>query len=480
MPARVPTPGAFELFRQGAIVLARISANGFRVDTDYVKKTRSELRHRIHEQKEELYEHKLWLTWKKHYGSVASLGKRKQLGHILFDILKYPCRERTAPSAKHPKGQPKVDEAAFDSLALQAKEGDKNIEFLKKYIRLSKNQTVDGTFLGQISDEEVDGFIHTQYNLNIAESTRSTSEAPNLQNMPIRDPEQGKYIRQAFIPRSPNHHILEIDFSGNEIKSSYEYHQDPVFYRDITTGDMHRDTAAEIFCTKKIKVTKQMRQAAKGCFVFPQFFGDYFVNCAEGLWDEIARCKMEVDGVDMKLHLNRHGIYEYGEKVSNYGTGRIETTKGTFLEHIRQIEQRFWNERFKVYTQWKQEHWENYVRKGWCRMLTGFVVQGPYNRKQVINYPIQGTAFHWLLWSLIQIDNYIRKNKLRSRIVNQIHDSIILDVHKDEKDDLIEYCVYIMTKAITKHFTWITAPMEVEVELAPLGASWHLKEKVKI
>lgn len=477
MPA-VPTPEAIELFRQGAIALARMSANGFRVDTDYLQKARETLSKRIREKQDALREHDLWKLWKKKFGSEASLNKRKQLGHLLFDVLKYECRERTAPSAKHPEGQPKVDEAAFDSLALQADANDPTIRFLKDYIRLSKDQTANGTFLGQIHDETVDGYIHTIYNLNIAESTRSTSDSPNLQNMPVRDKEQGAIIRPCFIPR--HDHILEIDFSGNEIKSSYVYHKDPTFYRDITTGDMHRDTAAEIFFVDKDKVTKEMRQAAKNKFVFPQFFGDYFVNCAEGLWDEIERCKMQVDSTDMKKHLRKNGVKEYGEKFSNYDTGRIETNRGTFLEHVRQIEQSFWQDRFQVYTAWKQEHWEKYVKRGYCRMKTGFVVQGPYNRKQVINYPIQGTAFHWLLWSVIQIDKFIRKNKLKSVLVNQIHDSIILDVTESEKDLLIEQCVYIMTKAITKHWEWIDAPMEVEVELAPKGASWHEKAKVKL
>jgi DNA polymerase-1 len=466
MKPRVATPEAIELFRRGAITLARISANGFRVDTNYVTKTRAELGSRILQKAEELREHDIWKIWKKHFGSEASLNKRKQLGFILFEVLKYPCREYT----EH--GKPKVDETAFDALSLTAKADDPTIQFLKKFIRLEKDKRSDGTFLKGIQDETVDGLLHTIFNLNIAESYRSTSDSPNLQNMPIRDKIQGEAIRRSFIPRW--HHLLEIDFSGNEIKSSYCYHKDPTFYRDITTGDMHRDTAAEIFFLSKDKVSKDMRQAAKNKFVFPEFFGDYYINCAEGLWDEIIRSKLNVDGVDMREYLKKHGIKKLGSLDS-----KDQDNSGTFVGHIKKIENSFWSDRFGVYTEWKNQWWESYVAKGWCRMLTGFVVQGPYNRKQVINYPIQGAAFHWLLWSLIQIDDYLRKNKMKSLLVNQIHDSIILDVHKRELSDVIEFCVQTMTVAITKFYTWISAPMEVEVDLAPLGASWHFKEKYK-
>lgn len=446
-----------------------------KVDTEYLVKERARLGKKILEAEERLREHDVWKLWRKHFGSEAALSKRRQLGHILFEVLGYECRERTAPTPSHPKGQPKVDETAFESISLmmEGKE-DLTVDFLKDFVRREKDIKADGTFLHGIQEETCDGFLHGNFNLNIPESFRSSADNPNTQNWPIRDKEQGKIIRQCFIPRGKDRHILEIDFFGNEIKSSYCYHKDPTYFHDITTGDMHRDTAAEIFFLKKKDVVKEQRQAAKNKFVFPQFFGDYYINCAQGLWEEIIRTKLNVNGVEMREWLKSKGIKKLGSLDP-----KDQIVPGTFTAHIKKIEDSFWNNRFKVYTAWKNEWWEQYVRRGWCRMLTGFVVQGPYNRKQVINYPIQGAAFHWLLWSLVEIDKYLRKHKMKSLIINQIHDSLIFDAHKDELDHLIEISVKIMTKLITKYFTWICVPMDVEVEVAPLGLSWHAKEKRK-
>ena len=113
-------------------------------------------------------------------------------------------------------------------------------------------------------------------------------------------------------------------------------------------------------------------------------------------------------------------------------------------------------------------------------MLTGFVVQGLLGRDQVVNYPIQGSCFHVLLWSIIRLTKWLNKHKLQSRLVGQIHDSIIAVVHKDELEDYLEAANWIMTKAVRKAWDWIIVPLEVEAEVAPVGASWHEKEKVEI
>jgi DNA polymerase I-like protein with 3'-5' exonuclease and polymerase domains len=153
---------------------------------------------------------------------------------------------------------------------------------------------------------------------------------------------------------------------------------------------------------------------------------------------------------------------------------------GTFIAHIKKVEFDFWNRRFKVYKQWKDSWWEEYQRTGQAQTLTGFVFDGLYDRKKIINYPIQGTAFHCLLWSLIRLQKLLMKKRMKSLIVGQIHDSIVADVPAKEKDDYLELANRVMTVDIKKHWNWITTPIEVEAEVTPLNRSWFEKEEVKI
>ena len=112
--------------------------------------------------------------------------------------------------------------------------------------------------------------------------------------------------------------------------------------------------------------------------------------------------------------------------------------------------------------------------------LTGFRIEGLYKRNEVINYPVQGSAFHWLLWSLIRIQKLLKKYKMKSLLVGQIHDSIVGDVHKKELRDYLDIVKQVMTIDVRKHWEWIIVPLRIEAEVAPVGGSWFDKKEVKI
>jgi DNA polymerase I-like protein with 3'-5' exonuclease and polymerase domains len=102
------------------------------------------------------------------------------------------------------------------------------------------------------------------------------------------------------------------------------------------------------------------------------------------------------------------------------------------------------------------------------------------DRKQVSNYPAQGSAFHCLLWCLIQIQKTIKKHHMKSVIIGQIHDSVLADVARGELRDYMEIAHEIMSVKLKKHWKWIIVPMEAECEVAPPGESWYKKAEVKI
>ena len=191
-------------------------------------------------------------------------------------------------------------------------------------------------------------------------------------------------------------------------------------------------------------------------------FVDKYINCV-------------IPDPQLEFLFESMGIYELGACDPDK-----EPEERTFEKHLQRIEYDFWNKKFKVYNQWKKDWYKEYLEKGYFKMLTGFVVEGLYDRKQVINYPPQGTAFHWLLWSLIRIQKKMNKYHMKSLIVGQIHDSIVGDIHRKERKDYLEIAKQVIYEDIRKHWKWINVPLIVEVEVAPVGGSWYEKKEIKI
>ena len=194
------------------------------------------------------------------------------------------------------------------------------------------------------------------------------------------------------------------------------------------------------------------------------------------MWNAVIARKIKTnDGVSLIKHLRRKGIIELGDCDPEKSP-----RKNTFEKHMKEVEDDFWNRRFKVYKQWKKDWYYAYLKKGYFDTLTGFRIEGWYDRKQVINYPPQGSAFHWLLWSLIRIQKLLNKYNMRSLIIGQIHDSIVSSVYKRELRNYLEICQQVMTVDIRKYWDWIIVPLRIEAEAAPVDKSWYDKVEVKI
>jgi DNA polymerase-1 len=301
-------------------------------------------------------------------------------------------------------------------------------------------------------------------------------------------------IRGGIIP-SKGHQILELDYSQLEVRIAAAYHQDPTMLKYINdkTTDMHRDMAQQVFKIKKYDKSKTghgvLRAATKNGFVFPAFYGDYHVGFAESLssakWGNLPKhgTWTENDGIPfhkgtLGAHLIKHGIDHLGLPVYKNGN-RVSEATG-FTKHLRDIERHFWNKRFPVYNQWKEDWYQEYLQKGYFYNKTGFTFQGVMNKKDCINYPVQSSAFHVLLWSLIQATKVMIRERWKTRIIGQIHDAIVLDVHPDELDHVIAVMKCIMENDVKQRFKWINVPLEIEAELCPVDASWNKKEEYKI
>ncbi|MFW6352172.1 MAG: DNA polymerase, partial [Bacteroidota bacterium] len=454
----------YQLLHEGALALSQVSQNGIVVDVEYCKRKSKFLGRKMDREIEKLKRTELGETWLELFSEPKWATGDAQLREVLFGKNGFQIEPiKFTEKTKYKKNPtPATDAEALEQIDLDG------IDELR---RIKKWQQTRATFLAGIIREAVRGVLHPFFSLHTVQTFRSSSQNPNWQNVPVRDPEIGKLIRQAVHPRK-GRLLVEIDFSGVEVRVAACYHKDPVMIADITDPDrdMHRDLAQEAYIltleemgAKGGKGYKLIRYSGKNGFVFPQFYGDFYRNNAKAMWHNIDSLDLHrADGTDLKTHLRSHGIKNYLD----------------FEEHIKKVENWFWKEKYPVYNTWGENWYATYRERGWLEMLTGFRCSGLMRRNQVINYPVQGAAFHCLLWSLIHLQKWLKANHMKSLIIGQIHDSIILDIHPDEYDAVLSMAYRIMEQKIREVWKWIILPLEVEAEVSPIGASWNLKKEI--
>ena len=469
------TPEAYDLFHRGQIALAHVEANGIKVDEEYLDRVTVETTREIDTLTERLLRDPLWSKWRAAFGAKSKLGSRDQLSYLMFKVLGHKSKGATEGG-----GRDKADQSALQSLKLP---------FVDDYLLREKLVKLRSTNLGGIKREVCNGRLHPSFNLaggnadddkGGAQTYRSSSSGINFQNLPNRDPVLSRKCRTAFVASGPDFILAEADFKGIEVGISVCYHLDPTLRRYVAdkTTDMHGDMARQIFFLSPDQVKgmkKTVRHAAKNMFVFPQFYGSFYIDCARDLWEYVEGADVRTpDGTSVLDVLRRNGIKDLGA---------LDMTRpprpGTFEHHIKKIEDHFWNVRFPVYTAWKKKWYKQYLDNGGFYLKTGFLVEGVYRRNQVINYPVQGAAFHCLLWCLIELQGWLTKNNMRSKIVGQIHDSMILDLHRTEIQKVFNKVRQIMMVDLPKKWPWIVVPLEVEIEASKAGKSWADKQAVE-
>lgn len=461
MKFKCTTLDAYNLLHEGSLVMAEMERNGICVDMDYVKKTKVEIQNRIDKLTDEIKQDEIYKVWRKEYGSKTKLSSREQLGQIMYKKMGYKSKENTEG------GRYKADEKAMEDIG---------IPFVKKYLQCEKLKKAKNTYLSNIERETVDGIIHPNFNLNTVVTFRSSSDHPNFQNIPMREPDVKKLVRQCFIPRKGNH-IVDMDFKGSEVSGACWYHKDPVMidYINDPTKDMHGDMALQIFMISKKQLTKELRHVIKNKFVFPQFYGDWWLSCARNIWRDVGLLNLKTaNDIPIKAWLKKKGITELGT-----GDSKIIKPK-SFEAHLKAVEEDFWYDRFSVYQDWKDRWWADYQDRGYFKMLTGFIISGHLNRKQCVNYPVQGSSFHGLLWSVIRISQLLKKYKMKTKLIGQIHDDVVSDVPDNELKNYLEIATDVITVQLEKHWPFIITPMKVEVEVTPIDKSWYYKEAYKI
>jgi hypothetical protein len=197
-----PTPECVKLFLDGAKTLARIEHNGVRIDEARLDRTISHVESEIKKVTTELRAHPLWGEWRKRFGREAKIGSGPQLAWLVYQHLGYEPREFT------PTGLPSTEESAFETV---------EEPFVGRYFRLKKLKKIQETYLRGMKGELAGGFLHPFYHIHTTVTGRSSSSDINWQNLPIRDEELGRLIRDCVVPRK-GRVFAESDFGAMEFR----------------------------------------------------------------------------------------------------------------------------------------------------------------------------------------------------------------------------------------------------------------------
>lgn len=363
-------------------VLTNMEFEGIKVDVDFLNSYSKELEVDAKAAEEKVYEAA---------GVRFNLASPKQLGEVLFEKLQLD------PKAKKTKtGQYATGEDVLLKLANQHAICDDILTF--RELTKLKSTYVDA--LPLLINPKT-GRVHTSYAQAVAVTGRLSSNNPNLQNIPIRT-DKGREIRKAFVPRDENHVLISADYSQIELRIVAAISSDANMCEAFKTGkDIHTATAAKVFNVDETAVTKEMRYKAKSVN-----FGIIYGQGAFGLAENLGISRAEAKEIIDNYKLQFPNIQQYMNDTINFAkeNGYVETLMG---------------------------------RKRWLRDINSanFTVRG-FAERNAINSPIQGTAADMIKLAMIKIDQELRAQNFKSKMLLQVHDELVFDVHKDELEKI--------------------------------------------
>jgi len=393
-------------------VLVDMEFEGIKVDEQFLNEYSKVLEADIKISEERVFEQA---------GVRFNLASPKQLGEVLFDILKID------PKAKKTKtGQYATGEDVLAKLAAKHKIVDDILNFRE----LSKLKSTYVDALPAIVNPKT-GRIHTSYAQAVAVTGRLSSTNPNLQNIPIRS-ERGREVRKAFIPRDPSRILVSADYSQIELRVVAAISGDPNMCDAFKQGkDIHTATAAKVYGIAETEVTKEQRNKAKSVN-----FGIIYGQGAFGLAENLGISRTEAKEIIDNYKKEFPNIQLYMDQQINKAKeqGFVETLMG---------------------------------RKRWLRDInsSNFTVRG-FAERNAINSPIQGSAADMIKLAMIKIHHEMKKQVWESKMILQVHDELVFDAVESELPALKELILACMTTAME-----LPNGVPVEAEIGQ-GKNW--------
>ena len=393
-------------------VIWQIERNGILVDADVLSKQSHEMGQKIMALETQAYE----LA-----GQPFNLASPKQLGDILFNKLGLPVKKKTA------SGAPSTDEEVLTELALDYPLP----KLLLEHRSLSK---LKGTYTDKLPRmiNAQTGRVHTHFSQAAVVTGRLASSDPNLQNIPVRS-EEGRKIRTAFIAPAGSS-IASADYSQIELRIMAHLSGDERLLDAFAHGeDVHKATAAEIFGVTPLEVGPDQRRVAKS-INFGLIYGMSAFGLARQLGLERSAAQTYID----RYFTRYPGVARYMEEARNTvrELGYVETVFGRRL--------------------WLPE----------IRSSNG-------NRRQAaeraaINAPMQGTAADLIKLAMIAVQDWLEKSGLKSKLVLQVHDELLLEVPDEELMDVRTHLPRLMGQVAE-----LKVPLVVEVGVGPNWEAAH-------
>ncbi|WP_339903632.1 DNA polymerase I [uncultured Cyclobacterium sp.] len=391
-------------------VLAAMEFEGVKIDTESLKEMSLSLEKESKEIEAKVYEMA---------GETFNLASPKQLGEVLFNKLKLDAKAKKTKTGQYATGEEVLSKLAGEHEIAQA------ILDFRQMVKL-KSTYVDA--LPALINPKTNR-IHTTYNQFVAATGRLSSINPNLQNIPIRT-ERGREIRKAFVPRDENHLILAADYSQIELRIMAAFSQDDSMIEAFKQGrDIHATTAAKIFQVPLEEVSGDMRRKAKTAN-FGIIYGISAFGLSQRLKIPRGEAKEIIDAYFKEFPAVKAYMDECIEKARK--NEYVETILGR-RRYLRDINSR------------------NATMRGFAE-------------RNAINAPIQGSAADMIKLAMIHVQNWMIKEKLKSKMILQVHDELVFDAHKDEVELLKKEIPQLMANAIK-----IDVPLEVEVGV---GKDW--------
>ena len=324
-------------------------------------------------------------------GEAVNPASPKQLAHILFEKLALPVKKKTSG------GTPSTSEEVLAELALDYPIAEQILEYRK----LTKLKNTYTDKLPSMVDA-ADARVHTTFGQATAVTGRLASSEPNLQNIPVRTPE-GRRVRAAFVAKA-GCVIVSADYSQIELRLMAHLSGDKRLIDAFTAGDdVHRATASEVFGVALDAVTNEQRRMAK-VINFGLIYGMSAFGLAKNLGIDRTSAKRYMD----EYFARYPGVARYME------TARREAVEKGFVRTI-----------------WGRRLWIPELKSPNAQVRAAA-------ERAAINAPVQGSAADVIKRAMIAVDAWIRKEKLKTRLILQVHDELVFEVPEDEIDRVKE------------------------------------------
>ena len=391
-------------------VLSTMELNGIKLDSEFLK----ELSNKFHKELKELEKSIFKLS-----NQDFNLASPKQLGEVLFGQMKIIENPKKTKS-----GQYSTSEEVLSKLAEEHVIVEKVLEW--RSLQKLLNTYVDA--LPKQVDTTTER-IHAEFNQAVASTGRLSSNNPNLQNIPIRNP-RGREVRKAFICENENYVMLSADYSQIELRVIAALSEDPNMISAFNKNlDIHSSTAAKVFDVKLEDVTKEQRSNAKTVN-----FGIIYGVSAFGLSNQTSLTRSE-----SKLLIESY--YDAYPKLKNYISSQINFARENgYVETIL-------------------------GRKRYLRDINSrnAIVRGAAERNAV-NAPVQGSAADIIKIAMIKIHEKFQESNFESKMLVQVHDELVFEVHKKELEQVKKIIKIEMEQAYS-----FCVPLKVDMDQ---GLNW--------